>query len=198
MKALIAGNLLEEPLRGELAEKAEKENVDLVILCGNVMNNGENRENTISPFVKKNKKVLLIPGDHEIFATVDFAAEFYHPAPFAGYSLKVNGIGFFGFGSANSGPKLEEEEISATLKKAFEPIKDLKVKVMITPIHPSKSLMEKLSSFVPGSNGVRKAIEDLKPDILLCFHLHEAGGMEEIIGETRVINIGGEGKVLDL
>jgi Icc-related predicted phosphoesterase len=35
------------------------------------------------------------------------------------------------------------------------------------------------------------------PDFLLCSHVHEAEGIEEIIGTTRVINVGKQGKIFD-
>ena len=69
---------------------------------------------------------------------------------------------------------------------------------MVTHVHPSDSTMEKFSQFIPGSNGVKKAVEKFKPDILLCSHVHEAEGIEEKIGNTRVINVGKKGKIIEL
>ena len=67
---------------------------------------------------------------------------------------------------------------------------------MITHVHPSGTLVEKLSNYVPGSTGVKKAIDTLKPDILLCSHIHEAEGIEEKVGKTKVINVGRSGKII--
>ena len=58
--------------------------------------------------------------------------------------------------------------------------------------------MEKFTSFFPGSDGIRKAIDKLKPDILLCSHVHEAEGIEEKIGKTKVINVGKSGKIIEI
>ena len=58
--------------------------------------------------------------------------------------------------------------------------------------------MEKFSNIFPGSEGVRKAIETFKPDILLCSHVHEAEGIEEMIGKTKVINVGKRGKIIEV
>ena len=77
-------------------------------------------------------------------------------------------------------------------------IKDAKKKIMVTHVHPKGTLMENLSNFVPGSSGVEKAIKVLKPDILLCSHIHEAEGIEERIGNTKVINVGRKGKVIKI
>ena len=53
--------------------------------------------------------------------------------------------------------------------------------------------MEKFTQFFPGSTGVRRAVEKFKPDILLCSHVHEAEGLEEKIGKTKIINVGKKG-----
>ncbi len=200
MRILAAGDIHGDiSLAKRLAEQAEKEKVDMVILCGDLTYAESSVEGIIGPFVKKNKKVLLIPGNHETIATADFLAELYGVTNLHGYSLKVYDIGLFGCGGANIGlSQLPEGEIFSILKKGFEKIKNTRMKLMVTHVHPSGSLMGKLSSFVPGSSGVRKAVDNLKPDILLCSHVHEAEGVEEMIGGTKVINVGRKGKVLEI
>ena len=47
-------------LAKRLAEKADKENVDLVVLCGDLTEE-DSTENIIKPFVEKNKKILPFP-----------------------------------------------------------------------------------------------------------------------------------------
>ena len=69
---------------------------------------------------------------------------------------------------------------------------------MVTHVHPSGTHMEKFTKFFPGSTGIKKAIEAFKPDILLCSHVHEAEGIEEMVGKTKVINVGKKGKIIDL
>jgi hypothetical protein len=58
--------------------------------------------------------------------------------------------------------------------------------------------MEKFTKLLPGSKGVNKAIKQFHPDILLCSHVHEAEGIEEKIGDTRVINVGKKGKIFEI
>jgi len=59
-------------------------------------------------------------------------------------------------------------------------------------------MMEKFTQFFPGSDGIRKAVETFKPDIMLCSHVHEAEGLEEKIGKTKVMNVGKEGKIINI
>ena len=186
-------------LAKKLAEKAEKEKVDLVILCGDITFAEQSTKNLIGPFVKKHKKVLLIPGNHESVATADFLAELYGATNLHGYSIKIGDVGLFGAGGANIGlNRMNEKEIYDILKKGNDKIKDLKKKIMVTHVHPSGTKIEKFTRFFPGSIGIKKAVEKFKPDILLCSHVHEAEGIEEKIGKTRVINVGKRGKIIEL
>ncbi|MBN1156140.1 metallophosphoesterase [Candidatus Woesearchaeota archaeon] len=186
-------------LAKKLAEKAEKENVDLVILCGDLTMAEQSTDNIIGPFVKKHKKVLLIPGNHESVATADFLAEVYGVKNIHGYSVKYKDVGIFGAGGANIGiNQLDEKEIYDLLKKGFNNIKYLAKKIMVTHVHPTGTKMEKFTSIFPGSPGVKKAIDKLKPDLLLCSHVHEAEGIEEMVGKTKVINVGKKGKIIEI
>ncbi|MEM4397729.1 MAG: metallophosphoesterase [Candidatus Woesearchaeota archaeon] len=201
MKILAAGDIhSDQGLAEKLAQKAEKEKVDLVILCGDLTFHEMNTDNIVGPFVKRNKKVLLIPGNHETVATIDFLAEMYGVKNIHGYSVRYENVGIFGCGGANIGPKnkMTDKEIYDLLKQGYEKIKYLDKKIMVTHVHPTDTKMEKLSGFVPGSEGVKKAIETFKPDIMLCSHVHEAEGIEEIIGKTKIFNVGRHGKIIDI
>jgi len=201
LKILAAGDIHgDSSLAKKLASRAEKEHVDLVILCGDLTLNEMSTDNIVGPFVKKKKKVLLIPGNHESNATTDFLAEFYDVKNIHGYAVKYKNIGIFGAGGANIGPHSvhTEKELYDLLKKGNDKIKYLEKKIMVTHAHPSGTLMEKFSEFVPGSPGIRKAAEVFKPDILLCSHVHEAEGIEEKIGKTKVFNVGKKGKIIEI
>jgi Icc-related predicted phosphoesterase len=181
-----------------MAEKAKKENVDLVILAGDITFAEMSTKGLVGPFVKAKKPVLLLHGNHESLATIDFLAEMYSDAQnLHGYSFVKKGVGIFGCGGADFGVSpMNEHNFFDTLRKAHEKVKDLKKKVMVTHMHPFKSRAE-FSGF-RGSKGIRKAIEKFKPDIMISGHIHEAEGIEEKIGKTKVINIGRKGKVIEI
>lgn len=200
MKILAAGDIHgDTSLAKKLADRAKKEKVDLVVLCGDLTYGERSTSGIIGPFVKNKKRVVLIPGNHETIATADFLAELYDVKNLHGYSIKYKDIGLFGCGGANIGLfQLSEEQIFGALKKGFEGIKDMKKKIMVTHVHPEKSLMEKFTDVFPGSKGVKKAIDTFKPDILLCSHVHEAEGIEEKSGKTKIINVGRSGKIIEV
>jgi len=200
MKILAFGDLHgDSRLAEKLAKRADKEKVDLVIICGDITNFDQSTDNLMGPFVKRHKKVLLIPGNHDSLATADFLADFYGVKNIHGYSVKYKDIGIFGAGGANIGvAQLSEKELYDLLKKGFDRVKYLKKKIMVTHVHPSKTKMEKFTEIFPGSDGIRKAVQTFKPDLMLCSHVHEAEGLEEKIGKTKVMNVGKEGKIINI
>lgn len=179
----------------KLANTAEKENVDLVVLCGDIIGWTET-SGLIKPFRDKNKKVLIIPGNHESFATADFLANLYGIRNLHGYSVSYENVGFFGAGGVTSLGNISEKEMFETLKKANSSLKGIEKKIMITHEHPANSKSE-FSGF-PGSEAIEKAVKEFKPDILIHGHIHEAEGFEEKIGNTLVINVGRDGKIIEI
>ena len=200
MKILAFGDIHgDSRLAKKLAEKAEKEKVDLVVICGDITYFDQSTDNLVGPFVKKKKKVLLVPGNHETIATADFLADLYGATNLHGYSIKYKDIGLFGCGGANIGPnQLGEKEIFDLLEQGFEKIKKQKKKILVSHVHPSGTKMEKFTEFFAGSTGLKKAIGKFKPDIVLCSHVHEAEGIEEKIGKTKIINVGKKGKIINV
>jgi len=180
-----------------LAKKAEKEKVDLVVLCGDLTGFVDSK-GLIKPFKDKKQKLLILPGNWDSFATIDFMANFYGVKNIHGYSAEYKGVGFFGAGGADVGPEsfVSEREIMKTLEKAHSGLKGIEKKVMLTHMHPAGSKSE-FSGF-EGSKSIRKAIKKFKPEILLHGHIHEASGMEEMIGKTKVINVGKKGVILEV
>jgi len=193
MKILAAGDIHGDTgLVKRLAEKAKKEGVDLIILAGDLTMWEHDTKNLIGPFVKLKKPVLLLHGNHESLATVDFLSEMYSPNAknLHGYSFVTadKDVGIFGAGGADFGfSPMSEKDFFKTLNKAHKGVESAKKTIMVTHMHPFNSKSE-ISGF-PGSIGIRKAIDEFKPDILINAHIHEAGGLREKIGKTNIINV---------
>ena len=181
----------------KLAEKAKKEEVDVVILAGDLTFVEQLVKNLISPFIKAKKQVLLIPGNHESNATINFLAEMYpNTKNIHGHSIKKGDVGIFGAGGGDVINVTPDKEIFKALKQGHEKIKDSKKKIMVTHMHPKGSKAE-FSGF-EGSKAVKKAIEEFKPDILISAHIHEASGIEEKIEGTKVINVSRKAKIFEI
>ena len=195
LKILAAGDIHgDTKLTKKLAERAERENVDLVILAGDITSPIETK-NLLKPFKDKGKKVLLLPGNHEDFATADFLAELYGMKNIHGYSVKYNNVGIFGAGGALDF-NISERELMETLKKGYNALRGLRKKIMVTHMHSAGTGSE--LSGIEGSKSIRKAIDQFHPDFLIHSHIHEAEGIEEKIGNTKVINVGKKGKIIEI
>ena len=182
----------------KLAEKAKKENVDLVILAGDLTLMENSTKNLVGPFIQAGKKVLLLHGNHEGIATIDFLSELYpNTKNLHGNSIIHNNIGIFGAGGADFGVNpMSEAEFKKTIGKAHDKVKDMKKKILVTHMHPQGSKAE-FSGF-EGSKNIRQAIEKYQPDFAIFSHIHEAAGIEEKIGKTRVINVSRKEKIFEI
>jgi uncharacterized protein len=199
LRIFAAGDLHgDSNLTKKLAERAKREKVDLVILAGDLTNFEQTYRGIIGPFTRIKKPILILHGNHESIATIDFLSQIYsNTKNLHGYSFSKGDVGIFGCGGTNFGfSPMTEKGFFETLKKAHEDIKEKKKKIMVTHMHPFKSKAE-FSGF-QGSKGIRKAIKEFKPDIMLSGHIHEAEGIEEKIGKTRVLNIGKRGRIIEI
>lgn len=189
----------DESLVKKLAKKAKDEKVDIVIIPGDLTWLEQSTKNLIGPFIKENKEVLIIPGNHETIPTLSMLEQMYpNIKNIHGKSIKKNSIGIFGAGySTNTGPFIiDEDELFESLKSSHEKIKDAKKKIMVTHMHPYGGQAE-FTGF-PGSHAVLKAIKKFKPDLVVSGHIHEAGGIEEQIGKTRVINVARNAAIFEI
>ena len=188
----------DQSLIKKLAKKANEENVDLVILTGDLTFFEESTKNIVGPFVKEKKQVLLIPGNHESVATADFLAELYPKTKniHGEYFIK-DSVGIFGAGGADMGMhQVRDSEIFEMLKKSNERIKGLDKKIMVTHMHPRGTKSE-FSGF-KGSKAVRQAIEKFQPDIAIFSHIHEASGTEDKIGKTHAVNVSRKERIFEI
>ncbi|MDD5193363.1 MAG: metallophosphoesterase [Candidatus Nanoarchaeia archaeon] len=179
----------------KLAEKAEKEKVDLVILTGDITSPLETK-NLLKPFIDKEKRVVFVPGNWDSTETINFLSNLYGIKNVGDHYVKYDNVGIFGVGSPDWQMELDEKRTYDKLKKDFEKIKDLEKKIMVSHLHAAGTKSE--FSGVAGSEALRKAIETFQPDVFLSGHIHEGEGLYEKIGKTRVFNVGKKGTIIEL
>jgi len=181
-------------------KRAKDAGVAAVIHAGDFSPNAQTDyapHNLIGPFKAVSPNVFVLHGNHDSQATAEFLAQRYQVKNLHGYSTMIGDVGIFGAGGAEIGPlPTSDAEILEALEAAHERIKHARKKVMVTHAHPSGARMD--IGVIPGSDAVMKAILKFKPDVAICGHVHEAEGMEEIIGKTRVINVAKSGKVIEV
>jgi Icc-related predicted phosphoesterase len=189
-------------LAKKLALKAQKENVDLILLTGDLTWFEQSLEGLVGPFVKIKKPVLMIPGNHESLSSIYFLSERYFPNAknLHGSFFIREDLGIFGAGGTTQvGPNslFSENQMFSLLKKGFEEVKNSPKKLMVTHEHPSGS-KSTFSGQIAGSKGIAKAIKKFQPDLHIHSHVHEAEGFKEKIGKTKIINVGKKGRIINI
>ena len=170
----------------KIAEIAEKEKVDLILHGGDLTWFGKEEKGILAPLTKKNT-VLMVHGNHDPENLLEKLESAYPTAiSIHKKSHLIDNIGFFGTGTTDWGFIEDSHIVFKELKDAHSDIKDLKKKIMISHSPPTGSMIE-LMGF-PGSYGVRKAIKEFRPDVVITGHIHEGGGLIEDIDGTKVIN----------
>lgn len=137
------------------------------------------------------KPLLCVPGswDKDIIEYLDSKGVSLH-----GRGTVVNGVGFYGYGGARTpfGTPFEpqDDEIESGLKRGYEQVKDAKLKVQVTHMPPARTAVDRIPSGAHvGSEGVRRFIENNRPDLAISAHIHEARGSDDL-KKTVLVNPG--------
>lgn len=173
-----------------LAERAVAEKADIIVLNGDLVEE-DSPTGIVYYFAKTGKPVILVPGNHDWFAT-DFLAAKYNMQNLHNKAMNFGNIAIVGSGSNMA--MMSEKDIYDGIRR----LKSAQKTLLVSHVHPSGTLMESFSQFVKGSIGLRKAIEATKPAVVICGHVHEAEGIEEKIGDTLVVNVGKKGRLIEL
>ena len=78
MKILATGDFHGDTRHAmKMADRAVKENIDLILLCGDIFHGGKHVDGMIAPFARTGKQVLFITGNHDDFSNNDVWEKIY-------------------------------------------------------------------------------------------------------------------------
>ncbi len=137
------------------------------------------------------KPLICVPGswDKDVISYLDQKGVSVH-----GRGKIIGDVGFYGYGGArtpfNTIFEPSDGEIELGLLKAYEEVKDAKMKVQLTHMPPARTAIDRIPSGAHvGSEAVRKFIETRRPDVAVSAHIHEAKGVDDL-GKTTLVNPG--------
>jgi Icc-related predicted phosphoesterase len=136
------------------------------------------------------KKILIVPGtwDKDLISFFQKQNVLIH-----GRGESIGDVGIYGFGGAqtpfNTPYEPSDKEIEEGLRKAFNEIKDKKIKIQATHAPPFNSTLDLVGNKHVGSLAVRKIIEEFSPQVAICAHIHESVG-KDFIKNSLAINVG--------
>jgi uncharacterized protein len=101
-----------------------------------------------------------------------------------------------GLGGSNVTPfntpfEYSEEQIAQALRNLYDNVDEGSRLIVASHAPPKDTKCDVIQSGLHvGSSALRQFIEEKKPDLVLCSHIHESGGQEDTIGKTRIVNVG--------
>lgn len=182
--------------RTENIGKVERlSDADCVIITGDLTNFGGvgRAKKVIETVSRHNPNLYALPGNmdqRQVEGYVDELGINIHSK-----GVIIQGVGFFGVGGSNYTPfntptEYTEEEIKEFIRKGYEEIKHVKLKVLVSHAPPYNTKVDIVGGgHHVGSVSVREFIEKYQPQICLTGHIHEAVG-KDIIGNTIILNPG--------
>ncbi|MCC7558510.1 MAG: metallophosphoesterase family protein [Methanobacteriaceae archaeon] len=179
-----------------IADYIKKHPVDLIVIAGDITHFGplELAEDILNDLCSCEVPVVAVPGNCDppgIHSKIDNS----RAINIHGKSLTIKNIGICGFGGSNPTPfdtplEFDEIEIYNELNKVMGQIKGHDLVILVTHAPPHGTKVDQLNSGdYAGSESLRKIIEQYKPDINICGHIHEAKAVDKI-GNTILVNPG--------
>jgi len=198
LRILAAGDIQGDSAAAEsLSKKAEREHADLVILAGDIHGSRKTR-NLISPFKKRNQKVIFVPGNWDTTVEANSLKDIYQINNIDGKYTHYNGVDIIGVGSPDFKLDIDDDnERLDSLIYNFEKVKNKNTKkILVSHLHARDTVAE--FSGIRGSAVLREVIDQFHPDVFICGHIHEAAGLEQKIGKTKLFQVGKKGKIIEI
>lgn len=193
LKILAAGDLHGDVgIAKKLAKKGKREKVDLIVLAGDIHGYCGEGEGILKPFAKAGQKVVFVPGNldfDEDLVDLSKSGKNIH-----NYYVNYKGVGIAGIGSPNWKLNLKGEDLK-NIRKNMSKMKREK-KILVSHLHAAGTMAE--FSGVPGEKVLRDALKEFAPDLLIAAHIHESEGIEDVVGKTRVVQVGRKGTILEI
>lgn len=196
---ILAFSDLHCDLRGASRLVEAAENADLVVGAGDFASVHSGLDETIDALRAIERPTLLVPGNNEREDDLRAAcADWESARVLHGEGTEVDGVSFWGLGAGvpitpwDWSFDLDEQEAAVML----EGLSDGMVLIVHSP--PFGHVDQSSAGDHLGSRAILSAIEDARPALAVCGHIHESWGAESQVGPTRVLNLGPSGTVIEV
>jgi Icc-related predicted phosphoesterase len=172
---------------------------DVVIGAGDFASVHEGLDETIAALGSIEVPTVLVPGNNETDEALREATDGWSAATVLhGEGATIEGVEFFGLGAGipvtpwDWSFDLDDDDAGEMLAACPERA----VLVLHSPPRGHCDASANGDRF--GSEGLLQAIEEKRPRLAVCGHIHESWGCESQIGETPVRNLGPAGTWIDV
>jgi Icc-related predicted phosphoesterase len=172
---------------------------DLYIAAGDLSNFARGLDKIGPVLAPKGQQMLVMPGNHESESDVVKFTDTWGLRNFHRRVIEFAGYQIAGLGYSNITPfKTPGEYTETQIAEHLSPWSGLNPLVLVCHCPPKDTLLDRAGPGKHfGSPAVRAFIDANQPEYFFCGHIHEAEGVETIIGEkTRGRNVGKRGYLL--
>jgi Icc-related predicted phosphoesterase len=195
---LLAFSDLHTDLEGAARLVERSRDADVVIAAGDLASVHRGLEETVEPLAAIEVPTVLIPGNNETDEALREACAGWDAATVLhGEATEIDGVSFFGLG-AGVPVTPWDWSFDLTEREAAEMLSGCPEGAMLVVHSPPKGHADRSGEAHLGSEAVLRSIETSRPVMALCGHIHESWGEESTIGPTRVINLGPDGRLLEV
>ncbi|HEY6776329.1 MAG TPA: metallophosphoesterase family protein [Thermoleophilaceae bacterium] len=167
---------------------------DVVIAAGDFASIHRGLDETLAPLRQIDTPTLLVPGNNETEAALREACSGWEAAAVLhGEGTEIDGTAFWGLGAGvpvtpwDWSFDLDEEQAAGRLTGCPEGA--------VLALHsPPKGHVDAGL----GSEAILRAIEEKRPPLAVCGHIHQCWGQESRVGLSRIVNLGPDGTVLEV
>jgi Icc-related predicted phosphoesterase len=167
---------------------------DVVIGAGDFASVHRGLEETIGALATIETPTLVVPGNNETDdALRDACRDWQAARVLHGEGTEIDGTGFFGLGAGvpvtpwDWSFDLTEDQAEERLAGCPEGA------VLVLHSPPQGHVDGGL-----GSASILAAIEEKRPPLAVCGHIHQCWGEQSTVGDTRVVNLGPDGVLLEV
>jgi putative phosphoesterase len=182
--------------RHEFSTETAKQikSADLVLIAGDLTNfgKGSDADRILKEIQAFNRHILAIPGNCDHVSVNKLLKKL--GISLHGTTKKIDDIIFRGLGGSKKTPfntpqEYSEKELSVILND-FPEKQEFRFHILISHTPPVKTKLDRtfMGQHV-GSYAVRSYIEKYEPDLVICGHIHEARGVDNI-KKTLILNPG--------
>ena len=171
---------------------------DVVVGAGDFASVHRGLEETIAALEPIDTPTALVAGNNETDRALREACAGWGAATVLhGDGAEIDGTSFWGLGGGVPTTRWDWS-FDLTEDEAWERLADCPEGAVLVLHSPPKGHVDRRGDKHLGSEAILRAIEEKRPPVAVCGHIHECFGEEATIGPTKVLNLGPDGTFIEL
>ena len=180
---------------GIATEIIRRESPDVVIIGGDLTTVGsiKEAEQAVQSFKNLSEYVMCVAGNMDLPQHDDLFVRLN--ASINGRGVIINSVGFFGVSGAphshlHTPYEISEEEIFQRSLSGYKEVKNCARTIFVPHAPPYGTRLDIIHTGIHvGSTAIREFVEDAQPTVVVCGHIHEARGQDQI-NNSLIVNCG--------